>query len=381
LSGPVSAGLFQPRVVFPEQLARQIDAESLREIFIHEIAHSVRRDLVILLIQNLSSALFWFHPLVRKLNQQLAQAREEVCDNYVLEETDAKSYSQTLLNLAERISAKPFLPGAIGLFTSRWKLEQRIAGLLDQRRSRLTRLSSSKLVFLVALSVCVAAGIAAGTFTSAVAQTEDSKQTEPVANGIIIRGTITTHKGKPAAGAFVEITGTNSEDKTKRKLLAEGKTDKAGQYQLSLPADARKLYDQYEFTAWTEHSGFISRNRKWQGDMMTVDQKLPEPLNGIVQFVDAEGRPAKNLSLEWEQLNIKVSAAPNALVQRLQATDKPAKSAPNIMNTGPDSLLSVSPRKTDDQGRLTLNMFDLRRGVTLKIRGSEQFAPQWVILN
>ncbi|HCO23352.1 MAG: hypothetical protein CME31_26310 [Gimesia sp.] len=381
LSGPVSAGLFQPRVVFPEQLARQIDAESLRDIFIHEIAHSVRRDLVILLIQNLSSALFWFHPLVMKLNHQLAQAREEVCDNYVLEETDAKSYSQTLLSLAERISTKPFLPGAIGLFTSRWKLEQRIAGLLDQRRSRLTRLSRRKLVFLVALSVCMAAGIAAGTFTSAVAQTQDSKQTEPTAKGIIIRGTITTHEGKPAAGAFVEITGTNPEDKKTRKVLAQGKTDKTGQYKLSLPADAPKLYDQYDITTWTEHSGITSRNRKWQGDIMTVDQKLPPPDYGIIQFVDAEGRPVKNLSLEMELLNIKISAAPNAVIQPLETADKPAKRPIDIRNLAPDSMLTFSPRKTDDQGRLRLNMFDLRRGVTLKIRGSEQFAPQWVIIN
>ncbi|WP_417376251.1 M56 family metallopeptidase [Gimesia maris] len=381
VSGPVSAGLFRPRVIFPEQLASQIAPEALRDIFIHEIAHSVRRDQVILLIQNLVSALFWLHPLVMKLNHQLAQAREEVCDNYVLEETDAKSYSQTLLSLAERISTKPFLPGAIGLFTSRWKLEQRIAGLLDRKRSRVTRLTRKKLLCLLALSFCMTAGIAAGTFTSAVAQTEDSEKAEPVEKGITVRGTITTHEGKPAAGAHVEVTGTHSEDKTKRKLLAEGKTDQAGQYQLSLPADAPKLYDQYEFTAWTEHSGFISRNKKWDGDAMTIDQKLPQPLNGIIQFVDAEGRPAKNLSLETQLLDIKVSSPPNAAIQLVKPAENPVKRLSNAMKLAPDSMLRFSPQKTDDQGKLLLNMFDLRRGVTLKITGSEQFAPQWVIIN
>ncbi len=383
LSGPVSAGLFQPRVVFPEQLAHQIDAESLRDIFIHEIAHSVRRDQVILLIQNLVSALFWFHPLVMKLNHQLAQAREEVCDNYVLEETDAKSYSQTLLSLAERISTKPFLPGAIGLFTSRWKLEQRIAGLLDQRRSRLTRLSSSKLVFLVTLSVCIAAGIAAGTFTSAVAQTEDSKKAEPVEKGITVRGTITTHEGKPAAGAHVEVIGLKPVDETKpdRKMLAEGVADQSGHYELTLTMDEPKSYSQMRLHVRTEHSGLFSRAKKWQGDLMTVDLKLPVPLNGIIQFVDAEGRPAKNLSLDMELLNFKISATPSAAIQPLQTADKPVKRPQKIMNVGPDSMLHFSPRKTDDQGKLLLNMFDLRRGVTLKITGSEQFAPQWVIIN
>lgn len=383
VSGPVSAGLFRSRVIFPEPLADQIAPEALRDIFIHEIAHSVRRDQVILLLQNLVSALFWLHPLVKVLNRQLAQAREEVCDNYVLEETDAKSYSQTLFTLASLIQNERLLPGTIGLFTSRWKLEHRIAGLLDQRRSRLTRLSRKKLLCLLAISFCMAAGLAAGTFTSAVAQTKESKKAEPVAKGIIVRGTITTHEGKPAAGAHIEVIGLKPVDETKpdRSVLAEGVADKSGHYELSLPADASKTYTEMSLLARTELSGIFSRARNWHGDSMTVDQKLPAPLNGIVQFVDAEGRPAKNLSLEWELLNIKVSAAPNALVQRLQTTDKPAKSAPNIMNTGPDSLLSVSPRKTDDQGRLTLNMFDLRNGVTLKIPSSEKFAPQWVIIN
>ncbi|QDU12270.1 Regulatory protein BlaR1 [Gimesia maris] len=383
VSGPVSAGLFRPRVIFPEQLASQIAPEALRDIFIHEIAHSVRRDQVILLIQNLVSALFWLHPLVKILNRQLAQAREEVCDNYVLEETDAKSYSQNLLTFASLIQNERLLPGAIGLFTSRWKLEHRIAGLLDRKRSRLTRLTRKKLLCLLALSFCMTVGIAAGTFTSAVAQTEDSKKAEPVEKGITVRGTITTHEGKPAAGAHVEVIGLKPVDETKpdRKMLAEGVADQSGHYELTLTMDEPKSYSQMRLHVRTEHSGLFSRAKKWQGDLMTVDLKLPVPLNGIIQFVDAEGRSAKNLSLETQLLNFKISATPSAAIQPLQTADKPVKRPQKIMNVGPDSMLHFSPCKTDDQGKLLLNMFDLRRGVTLKITGSEQFAPQWVIIN
>ncbi|QDT88419.1 M56 family metallopeptidase [Gimesia algae] len=383
ISGPVSTGLFRPRVIFPEQIAGQITPEALRDIFIHEIAHSVRRDQVILLIQNLVSALCWLHPLVKVLNRQLAQAREEVCDNFVLTETDAPSYSRTLLSLARLIPSERVLPGAIGLFTSRWKLEHRVAGLLDQKRSRLTRLSKKKLLLLVVLSLSMAAGIAAVTFTPAVAQTDESKPTEPVAKGFTVRGTITTHEGKPAAGAQVKVIGLKPVDETKpdRKMLAEGVADKSGHYELSLPADARKKYTEMSLLARTEFSGIYSRARKWHGDTMTVDQKLPVPSNGVIQFVDPEGRPAKHLSLEMELLNIKISATPSAAIQPLQTAVKPAKRPQNRMNIGPDSILTFSPRKTDDQGKLLLNMFDLRRGVTLKIPGSEKFAPQWVILN
>ncbi|WP_417379924.1 M56 family metallopeptidase [Gimesia sp.] len=383
VSGPVSAGLWRPRVVFPIQLANQITPEALRDILIHEIAHSIRRDQVILLIQNLVSALFWFHLIVKVLNRQLAQAREEVCDNFVLTETDATSYSQTLLSLAQLIQSERPQPGAIGLFTSRWKLEHRVAGLLDRKRSRSTRLSRKKLLFLVVLSLSMAAGLAAGTFAPAVAQTNESKPTEPVVKGITIRGTITTHKGKPAAGAHVKVIGLKPVDQTKpdRKELVEGVADKAGHYELSLPADVTKAYSQMSLLARTEFSGIFSQARKWQGDSLTVDLKLPVPINSLIHFVDSEGQPAKNLPLEMELLNIKISATPSAAIQPLQTADKPVKRPQKLMKMGPDSILTFSPRKTDDQGKLLLNMFDLRRGVTLKIPGSEQFAPQWVTIN
>ena len=43
LTGPVSTGLLRSWVVFPEQAVRQLSAEQLREILIHEMAHCVRR--------------------------------------------------------------------------------------------------------------------------------------------------------------------------------------------------------------------------------------------------------------------------------------------------------------------------------------------------
>ena len=114
VSGPIAAGVRSAKVVLPESLARQIDSAQLKEILIHEVAHIVRGDQLVVLLQNIVGAVFWIHPFVRMLNRQLAKAREEVCDNYVLSVTDAPSYSRTLLTLAQLLQKPRPVPEPSG---------------------------------------------------------------------------------------------------------------------------------------------------------------------------------------------------------------------------------------------------------------------------
>ncbi|MFH1300665.1 MAG: M56 family metallopeptidase, partial [Planctomycetota bacterium] len=357
---------------------------------------------VILLIQNLVSAFFWFHPLVKMLNRQLAQAREEVCDNYVLVVTDANSYSRTLLTLASLIQSERLLPGTIGLFTSRWKLEHRIAGLLDQQRSRSIRLSSKKLLCLLALSLCMTAGIAGGTITLAVAQMKSTSAADPspieqnfsqtkhinetqqpgdkpapTTQSIIVRGTITTHKEKPAAGALVAVFGLKSVNnlKPKRELLGESVADKSGYYELTLPGGTLKTYTGVELLARTEQSGVSERKLDLTDDQITIDLKLPLPLYTQIRFVDPEGQPAADLPVRlMNYTTIPISEHSKPLSER---RNRPR----NLQKPVTDMMVSYSPGKINEQGLLKLSIFDLRNGVTLNIPGTEKFAPQWIRLN
>jgi beta-lactamase regulating signal transducer with metallopeptidase domain len=139
---PVAAGIWRPLVILPDGLVDQMTPDQLHQILIHEMAHIFRRDQVVTIVQGFAAAAFWFHPLVWLLNRQLACAREEICDNYVLSSTDALSYSRMLLRLAELLGNSRPLPTSVGLLTSHWKLETRIAGILNKRRSSMTCLTT-----------------------------------------------------------------------------------------------------------------------------------------------------------------------------------------------------------------------------------------------
>ena len=158
---PLAVGLRRPIIVLPERLLAVVSPDEMRDVLIHEVAHIHRRDHLIVLLQELARALYWPILTVHGLIHELAQAREELCDNHVLRDRDALSYGETLLHLAELSwEARP-IRVSVGILHWKGALERRIAGLLDQRRSTMTR-NSRGLACLVALLF-----IGGGTIASA----------------------------------------------------------------------------------------------------------------------------------------------------------------------------------------------------------------------
>ncbi len=185
IASPFAAGLRSACIVLPATWAARAGCDQLRTVLLHEAAHVARRDPAIVLVQQLTAAFYWFHPLVRLFNARLAEAREETCDNHVLAAIDAPAYSRTLLALAELIQPLRPLPATAGLFASRWRLERRIAGLLDERRDRATRLAprSKAIVGMLALAATVGAALAAGTLARGQSPDQNTAAPTPVADG------------------------------------------------------------------------------------------------------------------------------------------------------------------------------------------------------
>ncbi len=174
VKSPITVGILRPRIVLPTGLCEQLEAEQVRAILLHELAHVMRRDLLLLLCEHLLGAIFWPHPLVHMLRRQLARTREEVCDNYVLQTVDGPSYGELLLRLARLAPQASPIPCGVGLFSSRWKLEERISGLLDKRRKTMVRMNWMGCV-AIAMATFLVVGVI-GT-TNVVAQ-QDSVQTD-----------------------------------------------------------------------------------------------------------------------------------------------------------------------------------------------------------
>ncbi len=147
--GPVLAGIRKPMLLLPASLFSVLSKHQLRDVLIHELAHVERHDSQANFIQKMILALFWFHPLAYLLDRGIDRAREEVCDNHVLQSSKPCGYGETLLAVQSlNRAASPIgaqnngHPMTLGISSLHWKLEKRIEELLDSSRSHSVKLTT-----------------------------------------------------------------------------------------------------------------------------------------------------------------------------------------------------------------------------------------------
>ncbi len=155
VSAPVAVGVIGNYVLLPSGWAGGLrDGEALA-VLCHESAHLARSDHRVVVLQEFLASVLWFHPLVPLFHRILNRVREEVCDNYAIDVVDRVSYCEALLLLSvARPGASP--RGATSMWTRHWSLEDRVRGILDERRPTKTEISglARSATVMFSLSVC-----------------------------------------------------------------------------------------------------------------------------------------------------------------------------------------------------------------------------------
>lgn len=127
---PALYGLFRPKLLLPSGMIGHFGAEELRHVFLHELAHVKRRDVVVSRLVVLGCILHWFNPVLWFSFRQLAGDREMACDEVVLGqvgEPERARYGEMILKLLEFCSCPPAVPGLVGILEDRTQLKQRIS--------------------------------------------------------------------------------------------------------------------------------------------------------------------------------------------------------------------------------------------------------------
>lgn len=147
---PASVGVFKPVILLPTE---QFDDADLTLILHHEAAHLQRGDIIVKWCSMVIKCLYWFHPLVYRLCNQLADDLEAACDAAVMkklgqEQEIQKYYSYLILDIAAGKNGR-FYPFTTCLQDTRDSLRSRIDSIFDTKPKR------SGLPVLALCSICL----------------------------------------------------------------------------------------------------------------------------------------------------------------------------------------------------------------------------------
>ena len=101
---PAAIGFWKRTIVLPAWALRELPANDLNVVLLHELAHLRRWDAWTNLIQKIVRSIFFFHPAVWWIENRLSVEREMACDDAVLEQTaNPHGYATCLVSLLEKV--------------------------------------------------------------------------------------------------------------------------------------------------------------------------------------------------------------------------------------------------------------------------------------
>ncbi len=138
LSSPAVFGVRRVRLLLPEGVLRQLSLPELRLVFLHELAHVRRNDLLLNWVLMAAQFLHWFNPLVWLALHRLRADRELVCDALVLQQVgpaERLGYGQVLLKLMAGFSMEHrVFSSAVPVRSSRREMKRRIVMIKHHRK-------------------------------------------------------------------------------------------------------------------------------------------------------------------------------------------------------------------------------------------------------
>ncbi len=171
-------GWLRPVVLVPTRTLTGLDADHLRAILAHELAHIRRHDYAVNLLQCVVESLLFYHPVVWWLSDRIRTEREHCCDDLAIDACgDALRYARALSAL-DTLHAEPGLPIVAATGGS---LMTRIARIVGQPATQRPVRAGNGWFAVAGLSLVLAAGLALADSTPAAPEPVDPEPAASVA--------------------------------------------------------------------------------------------------------------------------------------------------------------------------------------------------------
>jgi bla regulator protein BlaR1 len=159
---PFLLGIFRPKLIIPANLFDKLSVQKKRYIFLHEIAHFKRKDILVNSIMLIIKSIHWFNPIIWYACYKMQEDCEIACDASVLsyiEPEEYKKYGETAIDVLKVFSKTCWIPGTAGISGNGTGIKRRI--------HMIARFGKNSLIWtLVALILVLAIGLVGLTNSS-----------------------------------------------------------------------------------------------------------------------------------------------------------------------------------------------------------------------
>ncbi|MFC1765706.1 M56 family metallopeptidase [Planctomycetota bacterium] len=242
ISSPAVCGFRHPTILMPTSLLEKLSHQGLRATLIHELAHIKRADLWINAIQTGLQVAYFYNPFVWFANAIIRRVCEEAVDETVVValEGDAKSYSNTLINIGEIALWKTDLGlRLIGVAESRKALQWRIRHMLTRPIPKSVKLGLpglTGLLMIAALLLPMAKGQKLDQVDEPIASMKQEGSSQSP-DGVTASADVERIKALLSARSGVNDTGGDRYDRTLLHLAARRGQNEVVEFLVASGAD------------------------------------------------------------------------------------------------------------------------------------------------
>jgi len=137
VKSPALFGFVRPRLLLPAGIIETHNVKELRHIFLHELSHLKRCDILLGWVTTLLLVIHWFNPLVWYAFYRMRQDRELACDASALSTMgidESEKYGMTIVRLLEKFSQTRSLPIIAAVSEDKSNLKKRIAMISEFKK-------------------------------------------------------------------------------------------------------------------------------------------------------------------------------------------------------------------------------------------------------
>jgi beta-lactamase regulating signal transducer with metallopeptidase domain len=139
IDSPALFGFRRLNLLLPPGTTRRLTPVELRHVFLHELAHVRRGDVLLNWLTTVLQVLHWFNPVIWFAFARMRADREEACDALALARgasNDRAAYGATVLKLVSGLGSTRPAPGLVGISEGKSNLKHRIRMIASHRNPR-----------------------------------------------------------------------------------------------------------------------------------------------------------------------------------------------------------------------------------------------------